>query len=91
VNPAAFAALAPLLALAGAVVVGVFGRRWREPLPGVVASVLIGGAFVASVLVAIGLIGRDAGVGLTLWSFMPVAGLDVSVGVLAIRSPPPSC
>jgi NADH-quinone oxidoreductase subunit L len=83
VNPAAFAALAPLLALSGAVVVGVFGRRWREPLPGVVASVLIGGAFVASVLVAIGLIGRDAGVGLTLWSFMPVAGLDVSVGVLA--------
>jgi hypothetical protein len=31
-------------------VVGLFGRRWREPLPGIVASVAVGGAFVASVV-----------------------------------------
>jgi NADH-quinone oxidoreductase subunit L len=83
VDPAVWAALAPLLALFGAVAVGIFGRRWREPLPGVVASVAIAGAFVASAISAIGLVGRDGGVGLTLWSFMPVGGLDVSVGVLA--------
>ena len=81
-DPVAWAALAPLFALAGALANGFFGRRWREPLPGVVAGVAVGAAFVVSAIAFVGLIGRDAGVALTLWSFLPVAGLDVSVGVV---------
>ncbi|MDA0699936.1 MAG: NADH-quinone oxidoreductase subunit L, partial [bacterium] len=81
-DPAVWASLAPLLALVGAVAIGLFGRRWPEPLPGIVASLAIGGAFVVSAVAFFGLLGRDGGAGLTLWSFLPVAGLDVSVGVL---------
>jgi NADH-quinone oxidoreductase subunit L len=81
-DPAAWAVAAPLLALVGAVVVGLFGRRWPEPLPGLVASLAVGGAFVASAVAFVALVGRDGAAGLELWSFLPVAGLDVSVGVL---------
>jgi NADH-quinone oxidoreductase subunit L len=81
-DPVAWAALAPLFALAGALVNGLFGRRWPEPLPGIVASVAVGTAFAVSLVAFFGLLGRDAGVALTLWSFLPVAGLDVSVGVV---------
>ena len=81
-DPVAWAALAPLFALVGALVNGLFGRRWPEPFPGVVASLAVGAAFVVSLVAAVGLIGREAGVSLTLWSFMPVGGLDVSVGAV---------
>ncbi len=81
-DPVAWAALAPLFALVGALANGLFGRRWPEPLPGIVASLAVGAAFVVSAIAFVSLLGRDAGVSLTLWSFMPVAGLDVSVGVV---------
>ena len=81
-DPVAWAASAPLFALAGALLVGLFGRRWPEPLPGVVASLAIAAAFVVAAVASVGLLGRDAGVALTLWPFLPVAGLDVSVGVV---------
>jgi NADH-quinone oxidoreductase subunit L len=81
-DPVAWAALAPLFALVGALANGFFGRRWPEPLPGIVAGIAVGAAFVVSAIAFVGLIGRDAGVALTLWSFLPVAGLDVSVGVV---------
>jgi len=81
-DPVAWAALAPLFALVGALANGFFGRRWAEPLPGIVAGVAVGAAFVVSAIAFVGLIGREAGVALTLWSFLPVAGLDVSVGVV---------
>ncbi len=81
-DPVAWATLAPLFALAGALANGLFGRRWPEPLPGIVAGVAVAAAFAVSAIAFVGLIGRDAGVALTLWSFLPVAGLDVSVGVV---------
>jgi NADH-quinone oxidoreductase subunit L len=81
-DPAAWAALAPLLALAGAVFLGLFGRRLREPLPGIIGTLAVGGAFVVSVVAFVGLLGETSSFGRTLWSFMPVADLDVSVGVL---------
>ncbi len=78
-DPVSWAALAPFLALAGALVNGLFGARLREPLPGVIASAAVGAAFVLS-LVAFATFGeRDAGVGVRLWEFMPVAGLDLAV------------
>lgn len=81
-DPVAWAALAPVFALAGALVNGLFGRRLREPLPGLIASAAVAAAFVVSLIAFVGLWGRADGLALTLWSFLPVAGLDVSVGVV---------
>jgi NADH-quinone oxidoreductase subunit L len=79
-DPVSWAALAPFLALAGALVNGLFGRRLREPLPGIIASLAVGAAFALS-LVAFATFGqRDHGVAVRLWDFMPVAGLDLAVG-----------
>jgi len=79
-DPVAWAVFAPALALLGALVNGLFGRRLREPLPGVLASLAVGGAFVLALIAAFGLVGREAGVSVELWPFLPVAGLDLSVG-----------
>jgi len=81
-DPLAWAALAPLLALAGALLNGLFGRRLPEPVPGVVAVLAVAAAFLVSLVGFFALLGRDGGLALTLWSFLPVAGLDVSVGVV---------
>jgi NADH-quinone oxidoreductase subunit L len=79
-DPVSWAALAPFLALAGRARERPLRRRLREPLPGVIASVAVGAAFVLS-LVAFATFGeRDVGVGVRLWEFMPVAGLDLAVG-----------
>jgi NADH-quinone oxidoreductase subunit L len=79
-DPVSWAALAPLLALVGAVVNGVFGRRLREPLAGYLASAVVIAAFVLSLLAFLTYGEREAGVGVRLWAFLPVAGLDLAVG-----------
>jgi len=79
-DPVTWATLAPFLALAGALVNGLFGRSLREPLPGIVASVAIGAGFALSALAFATFGQRDHGVAVPLWDFMPVAGLDLSVG-----------
>ena len=71
-DPVAWAALAPAFALAGALVNGLFGRRLREPLPGILASVAVAAAFAVSLVAFVGLLGRDGGVSLTLWSFLQI-------------------
>ena len=79
-DPVSWAAFAPLIALAGALVNALFGRRLREPLPGMIASGAVAVAFVLSAIAFVALLGRDAGVSLTLWPLFAV-GFDVSVGV----------
>ncbi len=81
-DPVAWAAFAPALALLGALVNGLFGRKLREPLPGLIATAAVAGAFALALIASFGLVGREAGVGVTLWPFMPVAGLDLSVGFM---------
>ncbi len=76
----AWAALAPVLALAGAVVNAFFGRSLKEPLPGVLASVAVAGAFVLSVLAFVGLAGSDQAVHVTLWNYLHAGTLQVDVG-----------
>ena len=49
-----FASLAPLLALVGAVVNGLFGRSLRGNAPGVVASLAVAAGFVLSVIAFLG-------------------------------------
>ncbi len=79
-DPVSWAALAPFLALFGALVNGLFGARLREPLPGIVASAVVAAAFVLSLVAFLTFGERDAGVHVLLWDFMPVAGLDLVVG-----------
>jgi NADH-quinone oxidoreductase subunit L len=79
-DPVAWATFAPALALLGALVNGLFGRKLREPLPGLIATAAVAGAFALALIAFFGLLGREAGVGVTLWPFLPVAGLDLSVG-----------
>jgi NADH-quinone oxidoreductase subunit L len=75
-----WAALAPALALLGALVNGLLGKRMREPVPGIIASATVGAAFVLSVIAAIAFGGRGEAVSVPLWDYVPLAGLDLSLG-----------
>ena len=78
--------LVPLLPLVGFLVILVAGRRLGEPGAGWVATVAMGGSFVASVLVFIGLLGldhEDRFVNVTLFEWVPAGDLHVNFGFLA--------
>ena len=62
-DPVAWATFAPALALLGALVNGLFGRRLREPLPGLIATAAVAGAFALALVAFFGLLGREAGRG----------------------------
>jgi NADH-quinone oxidoreductase subunit L len=85
VNAAYIILAAPLL---GAIVLLFGGRRIGEPLAGVVATVLSFGAFVATLVVWITLLGRSVGpdgtgrsVDKTIFTWIPVGTLHVSFGL----------
>ena len=78
-DPVSWAALAPFLALAGALLNGLFGRRLREPWPGYLASAAVSLGFVLALLAFVTFGEREAGVSVRLWEFMPVAGLDLAL------------
>ncbi len=76
---------APLL---GAIVLLFGGRRIGQPLSGIIATVLSFGAFVATLVCWITLLGRSVGpsgtgrsVDKTIFTWIPVAGLHVSLGL----------
>ena len=48
------ASLAPLLALAGAIINGLFGRSLRGNAPGVIASLAVAAGFVLSLIAFLG-------------------------------------
>jgi len=81
-DPVSWAVFAPLLALLGALINGFLGRRLGHVAASAIASAAVAGGFVLALVAFWNLLGRDAGVAITLWSFLPVAGLDVSVGVM---------
>ena len=81
-DPISWAAFAPLLALAGALLNGFLGRRLGTTVASVIASAAVAGGFALALIAFWNLMGGDAAVAMTLWSFLPVAGLDVSVGVV---------
>jgi NADH-quinone oxidoreductase subunit L len=76
----AWAALAPALALVGAVFNLLLGSRLREPLPGILASLLVGAAFVLSLVAFVAFAGRGEAVVVPLWEYLAVAGIDLSLG-----------
>lgn len=82
----ALAALAPFLALLGAVINGLFGRSFagangRSLLPGIIGTVMVAAGFVLSLIAFVALLGRDdPSVSVLLWQYLAVGELNLSLG-----------
>ncbi|MDZ7706174.1 MAG: NADH-quinone oxidoreductase subunit L [Trueperaceae bacterium] len=75
------AALAPFVALLGAVINGAFGRQLKEPLPGIIGSVAVGIGFALSLLAFLALLFSDVtSVSVPLWSYLEAGGLELELG-----------
>ena len=73
--------LAPFIALAGAVINGLFGRNLKEPLPGWIASGAVGIGFFLSLLAYFGLLFREEKtVHIPLWSYLSAGNFDLNLG-----------
>jgi NADH-quinone oxidoreductase subunit L len=78
--------LIPALPLAGFLIMIVFGRRLGDPRAGYVASTLLAGSFVVTVIAFFDLLGMDAEERShvsTLYGWLPVGGLHVDMAFLA--------
>ncbi|MCY4194504.1 MAG: NADH-quinone oxidoreductase subunit L [bacterium] len=78
--------LIPAFPLAGALILMALGRRLGEPRAGWLATAMMGGSFIATLLVFIGLLGRDGderAIVLTLFEWVPAGSLAVDIGFLA--------
>ncbi len=77
--------LIPAFPLAGFVLLVLFGRRLGEPMAGWLATAMMGGSFVASLLVFAGLVdreGEDRVFVQTLFEWVPAGDFAVDVGFL---------
>ena len=75
------AAFAPLIALLGALINGLFGKRLREPLPGIIAASAVGTGFVLSVLAFFGLFAYpERTAHLPLWSYLQGGPFSLDLG-----------
>ncbi|MCY4353488.1 MAG: NADH-quinone oxidoreductase subunit L [Truepera sp.] len=77
------AALAPLVALAGATINALFGRSLREPLPGVIATLAVAVCFLLTLFALFTLPGT--GVAVELWPYLAAGGFDLSLGFVIDR------
>ena len=78
--------LIPALPLAGFLILVVFGRRLGDPRAGYLASALLAGSFVVTVVAFIDLLGADAEERshvVTLFEWLPVGSLQVNMAFLA--------
>ena len=82
VNLIQLVALAPLLALVGAVVNGLFGRSLKEPLPGVIATAAVGAGFVLSLIAFFAYPADGEGVRYTFARFLQAGDLSVDLGFM---------
>lgn len=75
------AAAAPLLALLGALINGLFGRFMRDPLPGIVATAAVGLGFVGSLLALFGLAALpERSAHIPLWSYLQGGAFNLDLG-----------
>ena len=77
--------LIPALPLAGFLILLVAGRRIGDPYAGWLATLMVAGSFAATVVVFAGLLGEDAHdrqFTQTLFTWLPVGGLEVDLGFL---------
>lgn len=75
-----WAALAPLLALAGAFVNGLFGRNLKEPAPGIIASIAVAAGFVLSLIAFFGVAGSGEAVRVGFGDFLRAGDFTLSLG-----------
>ena len=78
--------LIPAFPLAGVLILMALGRRLGEPRAGWLATAMMGGSFVATLLVFIGLIGHEGDereTVVTLFEWVPAGKLAVDIGFLA--------
>jgi len=77
--------LIPALPLAGFLLLVLFGRRLGEPLAGWLATLMVAGSFVATLIVYVGLLDRHHDERVftqTLFQWMPVGNLGVDIAFL---------
>ncbi len=75
------AAAAPFVALLGALINGLFGKRLREPLPGIIAAFAVGTGFVLSVLAFFGLLAYpERTAHIPLWSYLQGGSFSLDLG-----------
>ncbi len=77
---AAWASLAPLLALLGSLVNAFFGRNLKEPLPGIIASVAVGLGFVLSAMAFLDVAGSGEAVRVGFGEFLKAGDFNVALG-----------
>ena len=82
VNLVQLVALAPLLALVGSIINGLFGRSLKEPLPGVLASTAVGAAFVLALVAFIAYPADATGVRVNLGAFLSAGDLSLDFGFM---------
>ncbi|MCY3890338.1 MAG: NADH-quinone oxidoreductase subunit L [bacterium] len=78
--------LIPAFPLAGVLILMALGRRLGEPRAGWLATAMMGGSFVATLLVFIGLVGHEGDereTVVTLFEWVPAGKLAVDIGFLA--------
>ncbi len=78
--------LIPAFPLAGVLVLMAGGRRLGEPRAGWLATAMMGGSFIATLLVFIGLVGHEGDereTVFTLFEWVPAGKLAVDIGFLA--------
>ena len=78
--------LIPAFPLAGVLILMALGRRLGEPRAGWLATAMMGGSFLATLLVFIGLVGHEGDereTVLTLFEWVPAGKLAVDIGFLA--------
>ena len=75
------AAFAPLVVLLGALINGLFDKRLREPLPGIIAATAVGTGFVLSVLAFFGLFAYPEHTAeIPLWSYLQGGPFSLDLG-----------
>ena len=79
-EPAAWLALAPALALAGALINGLFGRALKEPLPGILATLVAASTFILSLIAFFALQGAEQAVTVELWPYLQAGSFELSLG-----------
>jgi NADH-quinone oxidoreductase subunit L len=78
--------LIPAFPLAGVLILMALGRRLGEPRAGWLATAMMGGSFIATLLVFIGLVGHgrdERETVVTLFEWVPAGKLAVDIGFLA--------
>ena len=75
------AAYAPFVALFGAIINGFFGKRLKEPLPGIIASTTVAIGFTLSIVSFFVLLAsKEKSINVHLWQFLQAGKLELAFG-----------